>query len=114
VKGPVSDEELSNIYSSIKMVAIPLRYGGGVKGKTVEAMYHALPLVSTSFGIEGLPGIENILQPHDSVEDFANEICELYQSEDRLADLSRKEVDYAKKHFSKEVVQTLISEIFKK
>jgi len=114
VKGPVSDEELSNIYSSIKMVAIPLRYGGGVKGKTVEAMYHALPLVSTSFGIEGLPGIENILQPHDSVEDFANELCELYQSEDRLADLSGKEVDYAKKHFSKEVVQTLISEIFKK
>ena len=96
------------------MAAIPLRYGAGVKGKTVEAMYHALPLVSTSFGIEGLPGIETILQPFDSVEGFANEICELYQSENRLADLSREEVNYAKKHFSKEVVRALVSEVFKK
>ncbi|HMG83868.1 MAG TPA: glycosyltransferase, partial [Ferruginibacter sp.] len=56
VKGFVTEQELAALYRSAKLAVVPLRYGAGVKGKTVEAMYHGVPVVSTSFGIEGMPG----------------------------------------------------------
>jgi O-antigen biosynthesis protein len=112
VKGYVTDEELTETYNTIKMVIVPLRYGAGVKGKTVEAMSHGLPLVSTSFGIEGLTNIHTVLQPVDNAADFASRIISLYNNEKALIDLSEKEVNYAKTHFSKAVVKNLISETF--
>ena len=41
IKGFVSEEELANLYASCKVVVVPLRYGAGVKGKVVEAIYNA-------------------------------------------------------------------------
>ena len=112
VKGYVTDDELNEIYNSVRMVVVPLRYGGGVKGKTVEAMYHGLPVVTTSFGIEGLKNIETVLQPCDDSAAFANRIISLYNNEKELMALSEKEVNYAKTHFSKNVVKKLIAETF--
>jgi len=112
VKGYISESELESIYSDIKMVVIPLRYGAGVKGKTVEAMYHGLPIVTTSDGIEGLLNIENILQPVDSAESFAQKITELYYSDEELKSLSHKEIDYARIYFSEDLVKDLIAEVF--
>ena len=43
VTGFVSDEELDRIYSNCKMAVVPLRYGAGVKGKVIEALYNGMP-----------------------------------------------------------------------
>lgn len=50
----------------------PLRYGGGMKGKVVEAMSMALPVVTTSVGAQGLNAVigEHLLV-EDSPEGFA-------------------------------------------
>lgn len=112
IKGAVSDEELDNIYSSVRIVVVPLRYGGGVKGKTVEAMYKGLPLVTTSFGIEGLVDVKEVLNPADDAIDFARSVCSLYVSEHELISLSKKEAEYAEKHFSQKAVKALFEEIF--
>ena len=56
VKGFVSEEELSELYRTCRLVVVPLRYGAGVKGKVVEAIYNGAPIVTTSVGSEGIPG----------------------------------------------------------
>ena len=44
IHGYLSDEELALQYRQARMVAVPLRYGAGVKGKVLEALQHGVPL----------------------------------------------------------------------
>lgn len=37
----------------------PLRYGGGMKGKVNEALAYGIPVVTTSYGAQGLPNVNN-------------------------------------------------------
>ncbi len=100
IKGYVSDEELNQLYNDVKMVVIPLRYGAGVKGKTIEAIYNLTPIVSTSIGIEGCPEITSIINPKDTADSFADEIVELYSNNQKLEQISRNYEHYIKTYFS--------------
>lgn len=51
----------------------PLRFGAGMKGKVNEAMASGIPVVSTSFGIQGIPGESGT---HFLVTDSATEFSE--------------------------------------
>jgi glycosyltransferase involved in cell wall biosynthesis len=42
IKGFVSEEELSELYATCRVVVVPLRYGAGVKGKVVDANKEAI------------------------------------------------------------------------
>ena len=44
IKGFVSDETLKQIYLDARICVIPLRYGAGVKGKTIEVYIFILAL----------------------------------------------------------------------
>jgi glycosyltransferase involved in cell wall biosynthesis len=100
VMGFVSEHELKNIYTKVRMAVIPMRYGAGVKGKTVEAMYNGIPVVSTTIGLEGMPRIFEIMKPFDDAEAFANEIISVYNNHDRLIEMSLKETDYVNNYFT--------------
>lgn len=58
--GHVSD--LATVYSAARVAIVPLRYGSGVKNKTVEALLFGVPVVATSIGAEGIDcaGLEAI------------------------------------------------------
>ena len=58
VTGFVDDGELQRRYAQARVAVVPLRYGAGVKSKVVEALQQGLPLVTTSVGAQGLPGVE--------------------------------------------------------
>lgn len=47
---------LEEYYADAAVALIPLRAGAGVKFKTVDAMVRAVPVVSTSVGVEGIVG----------------------------------------------------------
>ena len=57
VRANVSDAELRELYRTARVAAVPLRYGAGVKLKVVEALREGLPLVTTSIGAQGVPGL---------------------------------------------------------
>ena len=80
VPGYMSDENLDELYDRSLISIAPLRFGAGVKGKVVDAMHHGMPVVSTSIGTEGLPGIESCITAHDDAESFAKAVIELYQN----------------------------------
>ena len=112
VKGFVSEEELSALYQSCKIVVVPLRYGAGVKGKVVEAIYNGAPIVTTSVGSEGIPGVEEVLRIEDKPEDFARAVTELYEDDEKLAQMCGKTQEYIKAHFSEEAVWNVVREDF--
>lgn len=98
--GFVSEEQLARVYRSARVAVVPLRYGAGVKGKTVESMFYGTPIVSTSNGLEGLPGNTEFLTAFDSPTSFADEVVRLYQDADSWEDMSRSGMDYVKSEFS--------------
>ena len=72
-----SDEELNRLYGSCRMVAVPLRYGAGIKGKVIEALYWSMPVLSTSVGAEGIPDAEQIMLVKDTADPLTVEPEEL-------------------------------------
>ncbi|MBC9812413.1 glycosyltransferase family 4 protein [Crocinitomicaceae bacterium CZZ-1] len=52
VVGHVKD--LDELYKTVRVSLIPLRYGAGIKGKIVETLEYGVPFVSTSVGTEGM------------------------------------------------------------
>jgi len=112
VKGYVSDEELARIYQSVRLVVVPLRFGAGIKGKVIDAMYNGLPMVSTSIGAEGIIGADDILNVADTAKDFATNVIELYEDTKRLENLSQKASRYVKEKHSIDAVWSIIEEDF--
>jgi GT2 family glycosyltransferase len=113
VKGFVSDDELDQLYKSVRLAVIPLRFGAGLKGKTVESLVKGLPIVSTSFGIEGMEAVDAVAQPYDSAEAFGLALSDLYDDIPKLEELSRAAVDYSKKYFTKDSAAVFFKQLFK-
>ena len=65
-------------YSSAAMVINPVLFGTGLKIKTIEALAHSKPLVTTTAGAIGLePGIGNAFLVKDSPTEFADAIVQI-------------------------------------
>ena len=112
IKGFVSEEELERLYAECRIVVVPLRYGAGVKGKVVEAIYNGAPIVTTSIGAEGIPQVEDVLAVEDEPEAFAEKTVELYLDTDACRKLCRKTQDYIKEHFSMDAAWKVVEEDF--
>jgi GT2 family glycosyltransferase/glycosyltransferase involved in cell wall biosynthesis len=105
ILGFVSDETLAQYYRTSRMVVVPLRFGAGVKGKTIEALYHGLPIVSTSVGIEGIPDIGSIVTASDTPEEFAAQVIALYGDYPGLLDASTRNNEFVKNRYSTEAAR---------
>lgn len=46
--------ELGDVFASCSAMLVHLLFGSGVKVKTLEALHYALPVISTTFGAEGI------------------------------------------------------------
>lgn len=110
VKGFVSEEELAQLYSACKVVVVPLRYGAGVKGKVVEAIYNGAPVVTTSIGAEGIPQLDEVLLVENEPEAFANTVVQLYQDDDACRRMCQKTQSYIRRHFSIDAAWKTIEE----
>jgi glycosyltransferase involved in cell wall biosynthesis len=48
-------EDLDALFADATAMLIPLKFGSGVKIKTLEALARGLPVIATDFGVEGIP-----------------------------------------------------------
>ena len=112
IKGFVSEEELKSLYDSCRLVVAPLRYGAGIKGKIIEAMYNGVPTVTTSIGAEGIIDSDEVLFIEDDAQGIAETINKTYNDVDLLKERSVKSLEYVKNHFSADNAWNIIKEDF--
>lgn len=112
VTGFVSDDELKNYYTKCRLSIVPLRYGAGIKGKVVEALYEQIPLITTSIGAEGLADAIDYMIIEDDASILSDKLIRLYQDEESLVKLSEKGREYCKKYFSYEKAKYTLNDIF--
>ena len=112
ITGYISDDDLSELYARCRICVLPLRFGGGVKGKLIEAMHNGIGIVSTPIGIEGLPNIEKCISGKDNATDFAEEMIKLYNDAEYLTIKKQLYGEYMSEYFSLEKLEEKIKHIF--
>jgi glycosyltransferase involved in cell wall biosynthesis len=92
--------QLASHYARARVAVAPLRYGAGMKGKVVEAMRFGLPMVTTSFGIQGMEALRGVIPVADEAFAFADAVLALLQDDERWRVQRRAQRSYAIEHFS--------------
>ena len=100
VTGYVTDEELTARYVAARVVTAPLRFGGGVKGKVVEAMWHGVPCVTTSAGVQGLAAARDALGVADDPEVFAALVCRYLEDDAAWRKSSARGQAFVRAHYT--------------
>ncbi|KRE75408.1 glycosyltransferase [Paenibacillus sp. Soil750] len=100
IVGYVSDEELLDFYNRVKIVVVPLRFGAGIKGKVLEAMFNQVPLITTPIGAEGLDRVDEFVQIVNNESEFVQSFSNLYGNEHAWEETAGKSQKYILENFS--------------
>ena len=114
VKGFVTEEELAALYAGCRLVVVPLRYGAGVKGKVVEAIYNGSVIVTTAIGAEGIPQAERVMKVADEPEVFAEQVVSLYGDLKACGAMAMETQKYIRDYFSVDAAWDVIKDDFTK
>jgi O-antigen biosynthesis protein len=106
VAANVSDAELREFYRTSRVAVVPLRYGAGVKLKVVEALCEGLPLVTTSIGAQGLPGLDQVVSICEGPRSFADAVCKLLDDDGLWVRQCAAQVAYAAERYSESAFRT--------
>ncbi len=102
VTGFVSDDELRRFYAETRLVVAPLRFGGGVKGKVIEAMRFGVPCVTTPAGIQGMPDVGNFLPVAEDPQEYARQVLTLLADDLAWRRVSRAGQTFVKTHYTED------------
>jgi GT2 family glycosyltransferase/glycosyltransferase involved in cell wall biosynthesis len=70
--------DLAQAYGTARVALAPIRFGSGVKLKTIESLAHGVPIVATTIGAEGIPPRwRRCVDVADDPGEFARLVCEL-------------------------------------
>ena len=88
-------------YDKATIVVVPLKHGGGVKVKVLEALGHGKLIVTTQKGIEGTDFIANThLVVAKNSQDFANKCIETLEHPDSFEDIRRGGYEYVNSKYT--------------
>ncbi len=96
-------ESAFEVMEDARVCLAPLRFGAGIKGKLLEAMYAGTPSVSTSIGAESMHGglaWNGFIS--DDPKEFAQEAVELYHNQKLWEKSQQAGYEILKQRFSKE------------
>ena len=105
-------EDLTALYRTTDIVINPIKFGSGLKIKSIEALAYGLPLVTTSVGCEGIEdGINNAFLLAESPTEFAQSIIKILKDDNFYKKLSKCAYQYYE-NYQKENIK-ILSQIFK-
>jgi glycosyltransferase involved in cell wall biosynthesis len=106
-------ENLDVLYSKTKVVMVPILGGTGMKIKTVEAMVHGIPVVSTLFGMDGFPDkFEGGPLVSDDPIEFAKHINNLVSDDVLYHSIVKRQNAYYNKYFSYSYIKNILEKVF--
>ena len=112
VTGFISDEELGRRYAAARVAVCPLRIGAGVKLKVVEGMHRGLPVVTTPVGVQGLPGLESIVDVAEEPAALADALIRLLEDDDLWRQRVAEQTAYVAAHFSPAAMRDALDAVF--
>ena len=106
-------EDLDELYAGTLVSIVPLLGGTGMKIKTVDSMARGIPVVSTSYGVDGFPDkLENGCLVADDPKAFAAHIDHLLGDAEFYESQRQKTISYFENHLCRDVVAPVIDELF--
>jgi GT2 family glycosyltransferase len=111
VTGGVSAEVLEQHYTTARVSVVPLRFGAGVKLKVLETMQFGVPLVTTTVGLQGLPGVADALIATDRPEQIAAELIHFLSSDAAWLARSAAQTTYVRRQFSTDRMRQRLDEL---
>ena len=111
--GRVSDAELQELYDNSGMSVAPLRYGSGVKGKVIEALGKGVPIVTTTIGVQGIPGAEAMAGLGDNPADFAEAVIAVATDRALALERARAGLAFIRDHYSLVAVKRIFKQFFR-
>jgi glycosyltransferase involved in cell wall biosynthesis len=82
--------DIAALYDRALVAIAPIRFGAGVKIKTLEAMQYGVPVVATRIGAEGLgTGVEEAIDIVDDPASFAEFVITLLTDEEKWKERRR-------------------------
>ncbi|MCG8431214.1 MAG: glycosyltransferase family 4 protein [Candidatus Omnitrophica bacterium] len=106
---PSVSEHLQQSYISVA----PLRYGAGMKGKVGEALAHGIPVVTTSFGIQGMelePGKDVMLAQRP--EEYVSRIMALINDRKLYEEMSHNGMRFIRERYTPDAVSRMMDELY--
>ncbi|GGZ99259.1 hypothetical protein GCM10008090_04800 [Arenicella chitinivorans] len=112
IRGYVTEDELIQAYKEARVAIVPLRYGAGVKGKVIESMKYGVPVLTTTIGAEGLPGIVgDYLTVSDDPHEYALQLRRLLDDDELCATKISMSDSVLLESYSRQSALTAIREI---
>ena len=113
VLGQVSDTELDALYRGAAAVIAPLRFGGGVKGKVIEAFGKGRPVVATPVGMQGIVQGKGAGGPvalvAETAEAFAHAVADTLNDRAAAAARARLALDYLQGRYTADAMAGLLA-----
>lgn len=105
--------ELTPYFEQSALMVVPVRAGGGMRVRILEAFAYAMPVVTTTVGLEGIHaecGSEVIVA--DDPAEFAAQVCSLLDDEARQAELAMNGRRLAENRYDWQVVLSRMEEVY--
>jgi len=112
ILGFVDDSTLDDYYNKCRICIAPLRFGAGVKGKVLEAMFKQIPVITTTIGAEGIPDAEDCMIIEDEPNKFAEKLINMYNDDEILEKLTESSYHYIMKNFTSDRINSILDEDF--
>ena len=100
--GRLSDAQLTDLYRSSGISIAPLRFGGGIKGKVIEAFARGTPVVMTTIGAQGLSEAESLGFVTGADEGFAQAVIEAASNRKEAVARARRAIDFLRREYSEQ------------
>jgi glycosyltransferase involved in cell wall biosynthesis len=95
-------DSLDEVYRRAAVVVNPQQFGTGLSIKSIEALRHGRPLVSTESGARGLEdGAGLAFRQAASAEDFGEQLAELLRSPAEAEALAARGLAYARAYYER-------------
>ncbi|WP_298579356.1 glycosyltransferase [uncultured Luteimonas sp.] len=111
VTGFVSDAELEARYARARVAVAPLRFGGGMKGKVLEAMHQGVPCVTTATGMQGLSAAVGFMRFAEDAEGIARHVVTLLTEDAAWHDVSSNQLKFIERNFSRRALDSTFAAI---
>jgi glycosyltransferase involved in cell wall biosynthesis len=106
-------QDLTEVYSKVKVCICPLLGGTGIKIKVIEALSYGLPVVSTSKGVVGFPvKYNNGCLIGDTPQEFAGNLQRILQDSELYDNQSNIAQAFFDLHFEQSKAYAVLDNIF--